>query len=587
MKRILPLFSGLLFAGTAPLLAQTALPGSGNAYTFSGAVSPASYISIPHVSGQNEFGLGANFSIDMWVKIPASQPDVNLPDNEILGKWVSGFASSYSYVFRVLNATNPTVADRGKLIFLRYDQPNGTSKGIQSVSPLNDNNWHHVAATRTGGGSGTFTLYVDGISQGTFADFTTNVSNANPVLVGMRAGGNNRFAGSVDEIRFWNIGLSQAQIRDRICRKITSSDPLAGNLTAYYKFDEASGTVATDSLLSGGTRNNGTIQTGVARAVSGAAIGDASAHDYVNATKTASLTPSAGNGFSITSTSGNPDGVHIYYINATPNATSGTVGVGNNRNYFGVYQVLGSNPQYTAVYNYNGNPYVDASNETSLVLYRRSDNTTATWSDAAASQNTVAKTLTVAGQRTEYILGNTGPVPLPIKLLSFRARVLGNSDALLQWQDGSEGVDILRFDVERSNDGQNFRCIGTVTGTGRRNHLYSFTDAGGIGDKTYYRLNTKGADGSATYSNTLALSLGQQGSIPVSVFPNPATDRIAINGLESGKRFSITDLLGQEVWLGLAAAGTISLDVSGLKKGIYHLRYLQDGVLRQTNFIVR
>lgn len=563
------------------------LPGSGNAVTFSGAAG-TNYITIPHILGRNDYNTGL-FTIDLWVRLPSNQVDLATNDNDIICKWPPAFGPNpYSYALRVLNSG--AGADAGKLIFLRYD--GGTSKTITSANALNDNKWHHVAISRTGPGTPrTFTFYIDGISQGNFVDFTANVDNSSNVLIGGRSNGANRFTGSVDELRFWNTGLTQGQIRDRMCHKIRSTDALAGNLISYYKFDESSGTVAVDSLLTGTTANNGTLpgSANVTRTLSGAPIGDLSAHDYVNATKTVAMNPSAGNSFTATSTSGSPAGIHIYYTNALPNATSGASGIGANKHYFGVHQAGGTSPQYTAVYNYTGNTYVTSANESLLKLYKRADNAATTWTDAIAALNATNKTLTITGQSTEYILGNTSAVALAIKILSFNASVQGQSDVHLNWTTAHDQATSVKFDVERSYNALDFQNIATVESSDDASvKNYSFTDKNTATKIGYYRLKAVESDGKITYSSIVKAYTDRLQSGLLSVFPNPANDYILINGIERGISFFITDIMGNKVFQGTAGDEVVfRIDVSRLVSGTYVFKYLLNDTQKHIKFQVR
>jgi hypothetical protein len=582
MKRKLYLLAALMIsAGT--MIAQP-LPGSGNAVTFSGAAG-TNYITIPHILGRNDYTTGL-FTIDLWIRVPPNQVDLATADNDILCKWPPAFTPNpYSYALRVLNSG--AGSDAGKLIFLRYD--GATSKTITSINALNDNRWHHVAISRTGPGTPrTFTFYIDGISQGNFVDFTANVDNSSNVLIGARSNGANRFTGSVDELRFWNTGLTQGEIRDRMCRKIRSTDALVSNLISYYKFDESSGNVAIDSLT--GVRNNGTLPgtANVTRTLSGAPIGDFSAHDYVNTTKTVTLNPSTGNSFTATSTSGSPAGMHIYYTNALPNTTSGASGVGTNRHYFGVHQAGGTNQQYTAVYNYTGNTYVTVANESLLKLYKRADNAATVWTDAVATANVSNKTLTVTGQSTEYILGNASAVALPIKILFFDASIQGQSDVHLNWTAAYDRATSVKFEVERSYNALDFQHITTVDASDETStKTYSFTDRNASEKVGYYRLKAVESDGKITYSSIIKVHTDRPQTGLLSVFPNPANDYILINGIKRGFSFTITDMMGKKVLQGTAGdEAVLRIDISKLVSGTYLLQYLADDTRKPIKFRV-
>ena len=79
--------------------------------------------------------------------------------------------------------------------------------------------------------------------------------------------------------------------------------------------------------------------------------------------------------------------------------------MGSNDRYFGVFNVNLTALAYTATYNYNGNPFVTPENEADISLFKRTNNGALHWENANANLNAAARTLTVAGQNTEYMLG--------------------------------------------------------------------------------------------------------------------------------------------------------------------------------------
>ena len=68
-------------------------------------------------------------------------------------------------------------------------------------------------------------------------------------------------------------------------------------------------------------------------------------------------------------------------------------------------------------------------------------------------------------------------VPLPVELIEFQAKDLGNSKSQLNWSTASE-VNSDYFEVLRSENGRDFTSIGTVTAAGDSDQTihYSFQD---------------------------------------------------------------------------------------------------------------
>ncbi|MBS1664849.1 MAG: T9SS type A sorting domain-containing protein, partial [Bacteroidetes bacterium] len=330
--------------------------------------------------------------------------------------------------------------------------------------------------------------------------------------------------------------------------------------------------------------NYGTLNLGT-RLTSGASVGDASVHDYVNATKSATLSHASGESLTVTSSSGNPDGILVYRVDEQPNTLSGTVGLGAMNKYFGVFQVGGTSPQYSAVYNYTGNPDVTASNEGSLLLYKRTDNSAAGWMDGSASLDIAANTLSLTGQSTEYILGSA--VILPLHLLSFTA-YKQEASVLLQWQTTGE-VNTSYFELERGNDGQKFEKIGiTAAVNSNGTHAYQFTDKTPAKGINYYRLKQVDRDEHYTYS-TIAKVVFEGNDQELTVYPNPASNIITISQASSQKTVTLTifDQQGRKLLVKeLTNKNTFQVDISSLTKGVYTIQ-INDAVKQSSAKLIK
>ena len=261
------------------------------------------------------------------------------------------------------------------------------------------NQWVHVAVSKSGTNG---TLYINGIQSATKTNYTISAAGTK-TFIGKQYGGLAEFPeADLDEVRIWNTALTETQIRDRMCRKITSGDALFTNLAAYYNFDESTGTTAFDGSVN---VNDGTLVNGPTRVTSGAAIGNSSTFIYGGTT--VNLAHPQGENLTVNNIMGSPTGVHIYRVDQDANTNSGIAGAGNNNRYFGVHHFGGTNTTYNALYNYNGNPAVNAGTEAGLKIFKRTNNAATIWIDANATLNTISKTLQVTGTSTEYKLGST------------------------------------------------------------------------------------------------------------------------------------------------------------------------------------
>ena len=305
---------------------------------------------------------------------------------------------------------------------------------VVSASSITDTKWHHVAVTFNAANNETV-FYIDGVADAPVAynPGGFNSSNSNYRLGGKNNGASlNYLNGSLDETKIWNTVLTQSQIRDWMTKKLTTAHPSFANLVAWYSFDETSGTFLNDKA--GG--NNGLLVNTPTWIISGAPLGDASAHDYVNGTKTATIAHPQGESITATSTSGSPTGLQVYRCDCEPNNKTGIAIAGSTSRYFGVFQAGGTNPQYTATYNYNGTPFLYGGfAEANLRMYKRADNAAPAWSQLADLPNTGAKTITAIGESTEYYLSSTvGLLGCPGSPLSISSNVTGTG---YQWQVNS------------------------------------------------------------------------------------------------------------------------------------------------------
>ncbi len=112
----------------------------------------------------------------------------------------------------IIALQNPTfnVGNAGKLFF----QPNGGGTSLYSTVRLDDNQWHHVAFVYNQAAGGTDTFYVDGVARGAVTHGTAwNWPAAQQIELGRSHDGYwQRYTGLLDEVRFYNTGLSAAQV---------------------------------------------------------------------------------------------------------------------------------------------------------------------------------------------------------------------------------------------------------------------------------------------------------------------------------------------------------------------------------------
>lgn len=113
---------------------------------------------------------------------------------------------------------------------------------------------------------------------------------------------------------------------------------------------------------------------------------------------------------------------------------------------------------------------------------------------------------------------------LPVELHFFEAK--GLDDAVrLQWETGSE-INNDYFLLERSRDGEDWEPVTRVAGNGTTTelHRYEFVDREPYRGVSYYRLTQYDYDGHSEAFPAVSAIVGWKPK-PVSVFPNPVSDR--------------------------------------------------------------
>ena len=158
-----------------------------------------------------------------------------------------------------------------------------------STNNIESNTWHHVALTLNGGStvtSNAFKGYLNGVQFGG-GEGSTLWGHGGDIAIGrnrdtkFHTGDYNTakyFDGVIDEVRLWNIERTQNQIS---AKKDTVLEGNESGLTAYYNFQENSGSTANDTQLQ--SNNDGSIQNGAVW-TTGPPLSKMNNNSYVNVT---------------------------------------------------------------------------------------------------------------------------------------------------------------------------------------------------------------------------------------------------------------------------------------------------------------
>jgi hypothetical protein len=193
---------------------------------------------------------GKNITLEAWINVSAwnsyywLEPIISKAQNSSLG----------GYELRCGGSPTPQVSFNL-----------GMGQWAEIVSPGNEltlNRWYHVCGTYDGQ---KMILYINGNQVASQLQTANIVNSTYDMLIGANSDYLEQnpssyfryFSGEIDEVRIWNIARTQDQIRANMYNVLTpGSEP---NLVAYYKMDNGSGTLLTDSK---GT-NTGTLTHGI------------------------------------------------------------------------------------------------------------------------------------------------------------------------------------------------------------------------------------------------------------------------------------------------------------------------------------
>ncbi len=170
--------------------------------------------------------------------------------------------------------------------------------------------------------------------------------------------------------------------------------------------------------------------------------------------------------------------------------------------------------------------------------------------------------------------------PLPVELLSFRAKGHKDKVVVCDWSTASEKNNDY-FTVERSLDGKTFEYVGKVKGSGTTNETrnYTFTDGNPYRGVSYYRLRQTDFDNRTEVFNVVAVDLSLP-STPVDVYPVPASNEVVFKvdgavSLENATLY-VFDMTGRKILtqkvkdLKGTETNLFVLPLTGFQNGIYH-----------------
>jgi hypothetical protein len=159
---------------------------------------------------------------------------------------------------------------------------------------------------------------------------------------------------------------------------------------------------------------------------------------------------------------------------------------------------------------------------------------------------------------------------LPIRWQNINGDINKQNQATINWT--VQEIDVLKYDIEKSNDGYSFEYLKTVNSIGDGEHNYSVIDNVKDVNTVYYRIKQQDQSGYYTYSSIVKLQ--PYNTKQVSVYPNPVKGfvTISVGNAYLKTEAQITDMNGKVVKSFSIATNSFSVDIAALPAGIYFLK---------------
>jgi hypothetical protein len=173
----------------------------------------------------------------------------------------------------------------------------------------------------------------------------------------------------------------------------------------------------------------------------------------------------------------------------------------------------------------------------------------------------------------------TSSIVLPVNLQSFEV-TRQDRKILLKWKTLEEDQQV-KFEIERSSNGNQFSRIGTVNGVSVNGSSYSFTDDAPLQGRSFYRLKILSGNRSE-YSETRKMESSAAGFSIGRISNMPGAIQVDLSaGMEMMLLVELVAISGQVVQRmnhRMFAGNTqVKLNTSNISSGMYMLRFSSKG----------
>ncbi len=449
----------------------------------------------------------------------------------------------------------------------------------QTLDPvaLTAGTWYHVAVTYNATTS-VMNLYKDGIlvsTAGAVPAYTETLQQIGTF------GGANFFFGNIDEVRFWNVERTGAEILANKNCELNGTEP---GLIAYYNFNQGAAGADNTGLttlndLHGNCPLNGTL-------VNFALNGSTSNWIAPGGTLPGSCTAQVSN----ISVSGNALCIEIGDITPVTADNTDFGSISNNTTTDRTFVITNNggavlNITSVTLTGVNASSFTIFTSPASTVLPGGTTSFVVRFAPATIGiKNAAVQINNNDADEASYTFSIRGEslTVTPVTLLYFKATA-GNKLAKLIWETTAE-INNAGFEIQRSvGNTSTWETIGYVKGSNiSSGSKYSFNDLAPLKGINAYRLQQVDIDGRKAASRIEVLNFAADAGI-INVYPNPVADNLNLV-------FNDPKLLNTQAKISTASGAVIAnitlknlrqqVNMSHLAKGLYYISFSNGTVLR-------
>lgn len=164
--------------------------------------------------------------------------------------------------------------------------------------------------------------------------------------------------------------------------------------------------------------------------------------------------------------------------------------------------------------------------------------------------------------------------PLPVRWISFTARLSDDSHGVLDWK--VDQTNVLSYQIERSSNARDFSVVAALPATSGGGAQYSFTDPLAAIGTVYYRIRQTDLDGTYSYSKVVSVSAPEYKMFRA--YPNPVGNLVTVEvGAEYvGSRINLVNVSGVLLQSFIVKEPILTIDFLHHSSGTY-LLHTHDG----------